>query len=252
LANVLRQGADQLEVFVASKAGDIPTGADWLDAIEAALRQADTYVLLLTPRSVERLWLWYESGAAWMSERTLIPLTAAGLSKGDVPYPLGARQALSLDDPGDVEQMAKDLHVSIADAAAFCATVRELSKALPPAAATRFAGVSLGDRWFDWDGPLHELRERDPVPAPGELDAALRAASVEVMFCHVANVRQHQAAGWVRLHETDHRTWRRDVLMPGDGRQVMLVRPPRTSRPQGRDPVMQPDQRLESPSVSSE
>src|SRR2546422_9459049 len=52
LANVLRKGADQLDVFVASKAGDIPTGVDWLDTIEAELRKADTYVLLLTPRSV--------------------------------------------------------------------------------------------------------------------------------------------------------------------------------------------------------
>ncbi|MGH7548317.1 MAG: hypothetical protein ACREMM_09085 [Gemmatimonadales bacterium] len=42
LANVLRQGPAQLHVFVASRAGDIPPGADWLDTIEAELRQADT------------------------------------------------------------------------------------------------------------------------------------------------------------------------------------------------------------------
>src|SRR2546426_7025904 len=151
-SNVLRKGADQLDVFVASKAGDIPTGVDWLDTIEAELRKADTYVLLLTPRSVQRFWLWYESGAAWMTERPLIPLTAAGLSKSDVPYPLGARQALSLENPADVEQLARDLGIPIPDPASFSATVRELAKALPHAVVTPFTGVNVDGRSFDWDG----------------------------------------------------------------------------------------------------
>lgn len=224
LANVLRQGADGLGVFVASKAGDIPTGADWLETIETELEEADTYVLLLTPRSVERSWFWYESGAAWMSERPFIPLTAAGLAKGDVPYPLGAKQALSLEEPADVEQLARDLGVAIPDPASFCTTMKELSKALPPIAATSFRGVTVGDRFFDWDGPFHDLVEWDPVPTPDELLNALRAAGMEPIFTTAAKLRDSLAGGWLRVHQTDRRTWRRDVLMPGHGDQVLLVR----------------------------
>src|SRR5436309_6223575 len=182
LANVLRQGDDGLQVFVASKAGDIPTGADWLATIEAELDQADTYVLLPTPRSVQRHSFWYESGAAWMSERPFIPLTAAGLAKGDVPYPLGAKQTLSLEEPSEVEQLARDLGIAIPDPASFCATVRELSKALPHAAATPFRGVTVDERFFDWEGPFQKLDEWDPVPAPEGLFPALQAAGLEARF----------------------------------------------------------------------
>lgn len=228
LANVLRQGAPDLEVFVASKAGDIPTGADWLEAIESALEQADTYLLLLTPRSILRTWFWYESGAAWMSDRPFIPVTAAGLPKGDVPYPLGAKQALSLEEATDVEQLARDLGLAIPDAPSFCATMRDVSKALPPAARETFLGVNIGGRWFDWDGPLHQLAEWDPIPAPAGLEEALRASNVEPLFCDARNVRAHLSQGFVRVHATDRSTWRRDVLKPGEGSHVLIVRPGKT------------------------
>jgi hypothetical protein len=231
LANVLRQGADQLDVFVASKAGDIPTGADWLDTIEAELRRADTYVLLLTPRSVERFWLWYESGAAWMTERPFIPLTAAGLSKGQVPYPLGARQALSLEDPSDVEQMARDLGIAIADPEAFCATVLELSKALPHAASTPFRGIVFANRFFDWDGPLHKLDERAPTPELAGLPSALKAAGAEPIFGLTRGVRQQLARGYLPVYETDRKTWKREILHVQDGDQILFVRPPAEASP---------------------
>lgn len=130
LADVIRQGS-QATVFVASKAGDIPTGSDWLGAIEEELKKADTYLLLLTPFSVKRFWLWYESGAAWMSDRPFVPVTAAGLPKADVPYPLGARQALSLEDPADAAQLARDLGATIPDVDRFCETVTGLCESLP-------------------------------------------------------------------------------------------------------------------------
>lgn len=224
LANVLRQDPGNLKVFVASRAGDIPPGADWLEVIESELRVADTYVLLLTPRSVKRFWLAFESGAAWMSQRTFIPLTAAGLAKGEVPFPLGARQALSLEDPADVEEFSKGLNITIDNTERFCATVRELSKALPKVEASDFMGVQVGGRNYDWEGPFHDLAERDPVPASDELQAALREIHVEMAFCTYDRLRDMLAAGWVRLHQTDHATWRRDILLPGHGDQVLLVR----------------------------
>ncbi len=227
LRDVFRQGAEQpLEVFVASKAGDIPTGADWLEVIEKELRRAEAYVVLLTPRSIERRWLWYETGAAWMNQRPLVPLTAAGLAKGDVPYPLGARQALSLEVLADVEQLARDLGVTIPDPGALCDTVRDLSKALPYAAATAFQGVSVGDKFFDWGGPLHKLEDFDPIANPPGVLEALRVAGAEPSFVHHLNVRALLANGFVKVFATDRLTWKRELLEPGNGNNILTVRPP--------------------------
>jgi TIR domain len=54
-----------LQVFLASKAGDIPTGEDWLAHIHKNLEAATSFLLLLTPRSIDRHWVWYEAGVAW-------------------------------------------------------------------------------------------------------------------------------------------------------------------------------------------
>jgi len=124
LADVIRTSVGGVNVFVASSPGEIPTGEEWLPAIKDHLKDADTYLILLTPRSVTRLWLWFETGAAWMSERRMLPVTALGLEKRDVPMPLGAHQALSLEDEGDVQQLFRDLRIAVTDASRFCAAVK--------------------------------------------------------------------------------------------------------------------------------
>ncbi len=100
--------ADKLQValpaagiFVASRLGSIPPGEDWLDIIRGQLRAADIYFVICTPESIERPWVWFESGAAWMSDRRVIPVTAGTLEKGEVPMPSQANQALDLADPAD-------------------------------------------------------------------------------------------------------------------------------------------------------
>ncbi len=226
LANVIRQDAGNIHVFVASRAGDIPPGAAWLEAIERELRTADTYVLLLTPGSVKRFWLAFESGAAWMSQRAFIPLTAAGLRKGDVPYPLGSRQALSLEEHADVEQLAKDLGITIPDVATFCATVQQLSKALPASSIIQFVGVALDDSFFDWAGPLHKLDDIPGVPESVGLINALRAAGAEPSFRHSDGEDNQRAKGLLPVYETDRQTWKRKILYSADGEQILFVRPP--------------------------
>jgi len=66
-----------------------------------------------------------------MSDRPFVPVTAAGLAKAEVPYPLGARQALALEDPADAAQLAQDLGATIADVDRFCETVMGLCESLP-------------------------------------------------------------------------------------------------------------------------
>jgi TIR domain-containing protein len=54
-----------VQVFLASKAGELPTGEDWLAYIHKNLKAATSFLLLLTPRSVDRHWVSYEAGVAW-------------------------------------------------------------------------------------------------------------------------------------------------------------------------------------------
>ena len=126
LADKIRQAKPGLNIFIASRAGNIPTGQDWLLKIREELRNAEGYLVLLTPTSIQREWIWFESGAAWMSGRWLIPMTADGLSKGQVPLPLGAHQALSLEDPTDVAQLGVDIGAPTDSPEQFCAIVRAI------------------------------------------------------------------------------------------------------------------------------
>jgi hypothetical protein len=58
----------------------------------------------------------------------MLPVTALGLRKGDVPMPLGAHQALSLEDESDVRQLFRDLRIAVADASHFCASVKKFAE----------------------------------------------------------------------------------------------------------------------------
>ena len=64
-AHQIKDCVPGIQVFLASKAGEIPTGKDWLAHIHENLKAATSFLLLLTPRSIERHWVWYEAGVAW-------------------------------------------------------------------------------------------------------------------------------------------------------------------------------------------
>jgi hypothetical protein len=84
-------------VFVASEPGDIPIGEQWLPALDREIGEAKAFLILLTPRSITKSWVWFEAGAAWHTKKDLFPVVAGGLSKNE-PSPLSGVQALALDD----------------------------------------------------------------------------------------------------------------------------------------------------------
>ena len=96
-------------VFVASRPGDIQAGQKWLPEIERHLKQQGTLIVLVTPNSVSRPWLWFEIGASWFVDPHEIIPVCLGLGKGDVPAPLSSRQILALDVPLDLAQLFRQL-----------------------------------------------------------------------------------------------------------------------------------------------
>ena len=123
-----------LQVFLASKAGEIPTGEDWLAHIHENLKAATSFLLLLTPRSIDRHWVWYEAGVAWSRGCQQLPVTAGGLDRATVHYPLRAAQILDLEQPDDAAQLFRDLGTELESPEAFCRTVRA-TVLLPPGSA---------------------------------------------------------------------------------------------------------------------
>lgn len=181
-----------LRVFVASKAGDIPTGADWLLEIHAKLNEATTFLLLLTPRSITRFWVWYEAGAAWKSGLHRRPVAAAGLDRNHIPLPLSASQTLMLDDPADAAQLFADLGGHLEAPDEFCAHVRALALPAPSAGpdANRIRQVrqAFGELG---DPPKLVLRTmlREGGMTLQEMDTNLTAASFPGGGAYVERVR---------------------------------------------------------------
>jgi TIR domain len=97
LKNVLQDDFLRLlKVFVSSDGESISTGKDWLQSIDAALRQSKLVMILCSPTSIRRPWIFFEAGAAWIQQIPLIPLCHAGLTPSDLPMPLSTRMAVSL------------------------------------------------------------------------------------------------------------------------------------------------------------
>jgi tetratricopeptide (TPR) repeat protein len=100
-------------------AGGVPTGADWFAWIGEQVRESDITLAVLTPASLAKPWLLWETGAVYGaafaasaegSERRLWPLLFR-VDPEQLPGPLGAmnRQARKGDDPDEVRQLLEDL-----------------------------------------------------------------------------------------------------------------------------------------------
>ena len=85
-------------------------------------------------------------------------------------------------------------------------------------------GVQVDQRYFAWSGPvLRGLVDRPATPTPAGLEDALRENGMNPRFGRLESLRNHFAKGRLQIFETDRRTWRRALLLSGDGEQVLLV-----------------------------
>jgi hypothetical protein len=203
----------------------IPAGADWLATIKKELELADGYLILLTPASIDRPWIWFETGAAWMSQRPLATASAGDVDRAAIPMPLASFQILSLEDPREATFIFQQLGGELEDPPAFCARVHELANAhAPQSEIGQWSGVEVASRYFAWDGSnLHQLDDRPAIPAPPELLKAISENGLVPTFGLKAKLMNHLATGRHQVFETDRKTWRRELLMPGGGDQILLV-----------------------------
>ncbi len=89
-------------------AKDIPAAAEWSTNIRTALRTANTVLLLLTPRSVNKPWILLETGAGWALGKKLMPVLVH-VEPTELVDPLRSAQARVMETPDQQRALAKEL-----------------------------------------------------------------------------------------------------------------------------------------------
>jgi len=81
--------AGSLEIFVSSdKEKSLQGGNDWWDTIKEKLRASQLVLVLVTKRSKDRKWIYFESGGSYFLEKTTIPLLIGNLKISELTEPL--------------------------------------------------------------------------------------------------------------------------------------------------------------------
>lgn len=114
LSNVIRRVTlGQLEVWFSSDAspsGGIRPGRVWLDEVRERLSKSRAVLTLLTPNSLERPWLLFESGfGAGQANCEVVPVCVGLGGSADVPFPLAMYQCFYLTDLESLKRFVEKL-----------------------------------------------------------------------------------------------------------------------------------------------
>jgi hypothetical protein len=226
LAELIDSSGGGVMTFVSSRSGDIRADAEWLPSVQRALREADTYIILLTPNSVLRPWVSFETGAAWFSNKQCVVLRAGGLTPEEIPMPLSSNQIYSLDSPADARAVFLALDSEEPpNLPQFLSEVASLFRSieLPGGTEADWEGIEHQGTFYAWAGPLLALEDKPEVVAPAQLPELLRQRGLSVRFGNRDRLSQHFGRGRSQVFATDKRTWRRPVVAND---QLLLVARP--------------------------
>jgi hypothetical protein len=149
-----------VKFFTSSDIGSIGAGQDWLVAIQKALDEAALVLVLCSRASVQRPWVQFEVGAAWMKGIPIVPVCHSGLTVPELQMPLSLRQGIELGNPLGLGRLyaavAKELEIAqpeLTDLPARLARVAKVEERF------RCSRTQQFERYFDV-----------VIPAPGRLD----------------------------------------------------------------------------------
>jgi hypothetical protein len=83
----LREHKIESDVFLASDMWAIYAGEDWLKKIKKELEFAKIVLLMMSKEAVSRPWVNFEAGAAWLTDKVMIPVCFGGLQVGSLRKP---------------------------------------------------------------------------------------------------------------------------------------------------------------------
>jgi hypothetical protein len=110
---IVRIFANGVNVFASSVPGKVAPGADWLANINEQLQAAHAVIVLITPVSLNRPWIWFEVGASWSKmdggRGRILPVCVPEVDKGTLPEPLSRLQAMSLGKAAETREVFQTL-----------------------------------------------------------------------------------------------------------------------------------------------
>ncbi len=97
--------AGQSDVFVHSDDEIILSDAAWLEKMDDALEGANALILVISPTSIQKPWLNFELGCAWMKGIFILPICHSGITIANLPQPLSMFQGLDLNQENFPEML---------------------------------------------------------------------------------------------------------------------------------------------------
>lgn len=110
----------------------LKTGSNILEALQKDVQRASIAIGLLTPSSLESIWVIFELGARWGLGQDILPLCADGMKPQDLPDPLKSLAAVDCCDEQQlqrfVEDIAETLRQDLGRTSAYSRLINELAK----------------------------------------------------------------------------------------------------------------------------
>ena len=127
-----------VDIFVSFDLDSIAAGANWLTSLEQALREASALLVQCSRASLNRPWVNFEVGAAWIKSIPIVPVCHSGLRLADLPIPFSVLQGVEANTEHGLKSVysliAKELDCQVPhkDFAKLIAQVTEFEKAYAP------------------------------------------------------------------------------------------------------------------------
>jgi hypothetical protein len=109
LKTFLEQIFTSADFYVSGR--DLEGGQTWVEQIKNRLRSSKAIIALLTSRSLHNHWVYFESGAGFVDDKT-IPLLTDGIKFKDLTPPLNLLQARTLSKEG-IAELVKDVSTKL-------------------------------------------------------------------------------------------------------------------------------------------
>jgi hypothetical protein len=188
--------------------GGIPPGAQWLSWILERITEADRTLVLLTPNSLKRAWVLWESGAAagvaFAAGKTdsVVPITF-GMKDGDIPSPLASAHAIRGDSEGDsgIMRLLQGLNKAVVHPLPTKALKAAVKDSLPPFLET--VGAALQDT-TRVESVLASIPHLFPASALAGLWATAYTFSSGGAVRHHADISRLTAESDRRVRATNH------------------------------------------------
>lgn len=92
-----------VEVYVSSN--DEVYGKKWLEEIKKSINDAKLEIVLCSKNSINRNWINFEVGCAWIKDREIIPICHSGLKIDDLKAPLSTFHSLNLENINELKKL---------------------------------------------------------------------------------------------------------------------------------------------------